>query len=288
MKGGSLRDYDRLADRIRLHRQVDKRPVIIVEGPSDERILGRAFGERVSYFSADTRNSALEESQKLHDWEQNYFLCVVDRDFDDAVGEYEHRKLPIHAYENADLEAMLAVSDVAAALIAEFGSANKIESKGGVTHIIERLHRLIEPVTLLRRANVENSWGLVFDAVDLRSKVDKRNLEFKTQGYCAALNETSDNAPGQRVLVQYATGKVPLKKSPSCPRGTKPYFRGRDFLALLSASLCGYCGTKRAQSVEPETLEASLRLGGSGHLRASPWGQELMTRIEALDKRKQP
>ncbi|WP_256640629.1 DUF4435 domain-containing protein [Streptomyces murinus] len=286
MKVGSLRDYDRLADRIRLHRQVDKRPVIIVEGPSDERILGRAFGENVNYFSAGTRNSALRESQALHEWKQDFFTCVVDRDFDDTVAEYEARQIPIHAYENADLEAMLTVSGAAAALIAEFGSAGKIEAKGGIGHILEKLHHLVEPVTLLRRANVENSWGLSFDAVDLRSKVDKKNLEFKVQGYCAALNETSDNSPGQRVLVQFATGKIPLKKSPSCPRGTIPYFRGRDFLAFLSASLCGYCGTKRAQSVEPDILEGSLRLGGSDHLRTSSWGQELIAHIEALSGRK--
>ncbi|MGW3502813.1 hypothetical protein ACWDMY_19190 [Streptomyces globisporus] len=281
-----MRDYDRLADRVRLHRQVDKRPVLIVEGPSDERILGRAFGEDVSYFAAGSRNSALEESEKLHNWKQDYFVCVVDRDFDDTVKEYEDRQLPLHTYENADLEAMLAVSNVTAALIAEFGSASKIESKGGITSIIAKLHQLIEPVTLLRRANVENSWGLAFDIVDLRAKVDKKSLEFKTQGYCAALNDTSDDSPGQRVLLQYATGMLPLRRPPSCPRGTNPYFRGRDFLAILGASLCGYCGTKRAHSVDPEILEASLRLGGADYLRTSPWGQELMTRIEALNKRK--
>ncbi|UQI47894.1 DUF4435 domain-containing protein [Streptomyces sp. HU2014] len=279
MKGGSLRDYDRLADRIRLHHQVDKRPVIIVEGPSDERILKRAFGDGNSYFSAGTRNSALEEAQALHNWKQNYFTCVVDRDFDDTVAEFESQNIPIHAYENADLEAMLSVSGVAASLIAEFGSATKIEAKGGITYIIDKLFQTIDPVTRLRRANIENSWGLTFDAIDLRSKIDKKSLEFKVQSYCAALNETSDSKPGQNVLLQYATGELSLQKTPSCPRGTTPYFRGRDFLALLSTSLCGYCGTRRSQSVEPEILEASLRLGGSDQIRTSSWGRELMAAI---------
>ena len=282
MKGGSLRDYDRLADRIRLHRQTDKRPIIIVEGPSDERILKRAFGEGISYFSAGTRDLALEESRKLHHWKQKFFMCVVDRDFDDTVAEFEGQQVPIHAYENSDLEAMLAVSGVAASLIAEFGSTKKIESQGGVDHIIDKIYRMVEPVTRLRRANVENGWGLTFDAIDLRSKVDKKNLEFKVQGYCAALNATSDKAPGQKILLQYATGQLPLQKAPSCPRGVTPYFRGRDFLAFISISLCGYCGTRRPQSVEPEILEASLRLGGSDHIKTSAWGQELMAAISAL------
>ncbi|MEU1119883.1 MULTISPECIES: hypothetical protein [unclassified Streptomyces] len=250
--------------------------MIITEGPSDERTLSRAFGESISYFAAGTRDLALTESEKLHSWEQGFFICVVDRDFDETVESFEKSEVPVHAYENADLEAMLTVAGIAASLIAEFGSANKIESKGGIPHIICELYRLVQPVSLLRRANVENSWGLKFDSVDLRSKIDKKNFEFKTQSYCAALNATSGVAPGQKVLYEYATGQAPVQKTPSCPRGTSPYFRGRDFLALLSASLCGYCGTRRSQTVEPEILEASLRLGGADHIRTSPWGQELL------------
>ncbi|MEU5110130.1 DUF4435 domain-containing protein [Streptomyces longwoodensis] len=288
MKGGSLRDYDRLADRIRLHHQVNKRPVVIVEGPSDERLLKRALGEDISYFPAGTRDSALMESQTLHDWEQDYFVCIVDRDFDDVVAEFEARQLAIHAYENADLEAMLSISGVAASLIAEFGSESKIQARGGVTQIIDKLYRMVEPVTLLRRANVENSWGLAFDAVDLRTKVDKKNMELKVRSYCAALNDTSDDSPGQAVLYQYATGQLSLKKSPACPRGTSPFFRGRDFLALLSVALCGYCGTKRSQSVEPETLEASLRLAGADHVKTSSWGQDLLASIMHISARNKP
>ncbi|WP_260640713.1 DUF4435 domain-containing protein [Streptomyces angustmyceticus] len=259
--------------------------MIITEGPSDERILSRAFGEGISYFAAGTRDSALVESQRLHEWKQEAFICVVDRDFDETVADFESKRVPVHAYENADLEAMLTVAGVAASLLAEFGSENKIEEKGGIAHILRELYLLLEPVTLLRRANVENSWGLKFDSVDLRSKVDRKSFGFKIQSYCAALNATSDSAPGQKLLIQYATGQLSLRRSPSCPRGTQPYFRGRDFLALLSASLCGYCGTRRSQSVEPEILEATLRLGGADHIRTSSWGQELLTSIAILSSR---
>ncbi|MGW3416602.1 hypothetical protein [Streptomyces phaeochromogenes] len=276
MNGASLRDFDRLADRIRLHRQVDKRPVVITEGPSDERTLRRAFGEGVSYFTAGTRDSALEEAQKLHDWKQEYFACIVDRDFDDMVERFENQQIPIHAYENADLEAMIAVSGAASALIEEFGSSNKIAERGGISFITEKLYEMVLPVTRLRRANVENSWGLAFDNIDLRSKVDKRSMEFKIPSYCAALSQTSDKSPGQKILMQYANGQCDLQRMPSCPRGTTPYFRGRDFLSFLSVALCGYCGTRRSQSVEPETLEATLRLDGVHRLKQSIWGRDLV------------
>ncbi|MFI9160646.1 hypothetical protein [Kitasatospora aureofaciens] len=262
--------------------------MIIVEGPSDERILKRAFGSGVSYFSAGARNIALEESQTLHDWNQDYFTCVVDRDFDDTVKEFEGRQVPIHAYENADLEAMLSVSGAAASLMAEMGSAAKIQEKGGADYILDKLLKMLEPVTILRRANVENSWGIAFDAIDLRSKIDKKSWSLKLQGYCAALNETSGDAPGQKILLQYATGERPLKEMPLCPRSVAPYFRGRDFLAMLSVYLCGYCGTRRAQSVEPEILEAALRLGGADHIRSSPWGRDLMAALSLSPSGNEP
>lgn len=282
MKRGSLRDFDSLADRIRLHRQVDKRPVVIVEGPSDERTLQDTFGGDLVYFAAGTRTTALEQSRTLHKWGQTYFLSVVDRDFDDTVANLESENLPIHAYENADLEAMICVSGTTASMLAEFGSMAKIETQGGITGIVEKLYQLVEPVTRLRRANVENEWGLRFDGVDLRAKVEKKTLEFKLQGYCAALAATSEGSPGQGTLFRYATGDTPLTKAPTCPRGAAPYFRGRDFLAFLSVALCQYCGTRRPQSVEPEILEGTLRLSGSRHLKEGAWGQELIQAVSKL------
>ncbi|MEU8464736.1 hypothetical protein [Streptomyces sp. NPDC029003] len=258
--------------------------MIITEGPSDERILRRAFGEGAVYFAAGSRSTALEQSRTLHSWRQGYFLSIVDRDFDDTVADFESENIPIHAYENADLEAMLCVSAASAELLAEFGSMAKIEAQGGFEQVIERLFLLVEPVSRLRRANIENDWGLTFDSIDLRSKIEKKSLNLKIQSYCAALNDSSRDAPGQGLLIKYATGQIALKKVPSCPRGTVPYFRGRDFLAMLSASLCGCFGTRRPQTVEPEILEGALRLGGSIHLKDGPWGQELSSAIAELSK----
>ncbi|MER8155849.1 hypothetical protein [Streptomyces sp. NPDC094472] len=279
-----MREFDRLADRIRLHRQSDKRQVVIVEGQSDERILQRAFsGENISYFRAGTRSIALEAASQLAEWKQNYFVCVVDRDFDDEVEALSGKIINLHPYENADLEAMLVVSKAGADLIAELGSAEKIAACGGISNIVAKLHQMVDPVTRLRRANVENGWGLRFDAVDLGSKVDKRQMTLRLQPYCAALSGTSQDSPGQSVLLEYASGDRAVSKYPSCPRGSHPFFRGRDFLVLLGAALCGYCGTKRAQSVDFEALAASLRLAGADCVRTSQWGMDFLSLLKPSD-----
>ncbi|MFH8284782.1 hypothetical protein [Streptomyces antibioticus] len=276
----SLRQLDRLSDRIRLHKQVDSRQVAIVEGASDERILARAFGkEEIVYFQAGTRSLALDAAKQLVGWGKDYFVCIVDRDFDDEVDRENGENPHLHPYENADLEAMLAVSTVGVDLIAELGSEGKIAARGGIPEIIAKLYEMVQPVATLRRANIENGWGLAFDKVDLVAKIDKKNMLLKVQSYCAALSDVSEGSPGQAVLIEYANGTRTVSAPSSCPRGSTPFFRGRDFLAILCAALCGYCGSKRPQAVDPESLAESLRLAGADYLRTSRWGKDLLSII---------
>jgi hypothetical protein len=273
----SIRDFDLLSDRIRLHYQADKRPVIIVEGPSDERMLRRALGGGVSLFSATGRSAAISESKALGKFEKINFRCVVDRDFDHEISRLQQEGFPVHPYENADLEAMLAVSRVAVDLLNELGSSEKIAARGGAEAVVARLREEVRPVTLLRRANVENGWGIIFDEVDLTSKIDKQTVTLKTQSYCAALDGTSDSSPGQKTLLQFASGEIAV----ASPRGSAPYFRGRDFLSFLSVALTSYCGTRRPQAVGWDSLESQLRLAGDGFLRASTWLEELSQLLDS-------
>ncbi|MFB8077852.1 hypothetical protein [Streptomyces sp. NPDC056013] len=231
------------------------------------------------YFSAGTRNLAIEASITLSGWGQKSIACVVDRDFDDMVQKSTEMHPEIHPYENADLEAMLIVSRIGADMLLELGSIGKIEGKGGATAVISRIYEILEPVTRLRRANTENEWGIAFDSVDLASKIDKREMQLKIHSYCMALHRASCNSPGVKTLEEYATGHLATKSQPGCPRGSAPYFRGRDFLAALGVALCGFCGSKRAQSVPVDGLEESLRLAGSDEIRNSAWGMDLLSLV---------
>ncbi|MFF1475641.1 hypothetical protein [Streptomyces mirabilis] len=255
--------------------------MVIVEGPTDVRVLSRAFHDQdIAYFPASTRSLALEAAKQLAGWNQKSLACVVDRDFDYNVEEAERDVPSIHPYENADMEAMLSVSQAGVDLLLELGSTEKIEKLGGVKVIVRRLLEMLEPITRLRRANAENGWGLAFDQVDLGSKIDKKSMSLKLRPYCVALVEKSDSSPNASVLVEYASGIRQLSSEPKCPRGSKPYFRGRDFLTILGVALCGFCGSKRSQSVLLDNLEGALRLAGAYEIRVSRWGKEL---LELLD-----
>ncbi|MEV0908776.1 hypothetical protein [Streptomyces hokutonensis] len=251
--------------------------MVITEGPTDVRVLSRAFHDKdLVFFPASTRSLALEAAKQLGQWRLGNFACVVDRDFDHEVEVAEREESSIHAYVNADMEAMLAVSKAGMDLLLELGSAEKIEGLGGVKNVIDRLSQILEPITRLRRANVENGWGLAFDQVDLGGKIDRKLMTLKLRPYCAALVDKTDDAPDVSVLVDYASGVRDLNHEPLCPKGSKPYFRGRDFLAVLSVALLGFCGSKRSQSVTPDNLEGALRLAGAYDIRISSWGEDLL------------
>lgn len=141
----SLRAYDRLADRIRLHRQVDERFVVVVEGPSDRRLVERLIpSSSATVFIGNSRDHVLEAADDLRRFDLDRVACVVDRDFDGRVAATQAAGLPVVSYDGADLEDMLAHSPAMERMIGELGSENKLNSYGGA----ERLSRPSERTKL--------------------------------------------------------------------------------------------------------------------------------------------
>ncbi|MER5621096.1 DUF4435 domain-containing protein [Streptosporangium sp. NPDC002544] len=275
----SIRDYDRLPDRIRQHRQVDKRPIIITEGPSDVRFLSGCLPLDIAYFPAGTRSTALDATESLHRANMQRFLSVVDRDFDDQVTSIEKLNIPIFPYENADLEGMLVLSPAFSRMLEELGSAEKIAKQGGLSKVVDNIYNAVHPVSTLRRANFEQQWGLKFDSVDLSSKIDPKTLTLKVQPYCAALSSTVNSKPSQSTLLAYANKIQSNRLAPSCPRGSTPYLRGRDVLSVTGVALRGAIGSYPKAATEVEYLSKVLRLSALHYINKSKWGQDLSKKI---------
>src|SRR5213592_1693461 len=143
----SLRRGDRLADRIRLHRQVDKRPVLVIEGPSDRMLINRLMPSAVALFEAGTRDAVIEVAGGVSGLDR--VGCVLDRDFDDAVAAAEARGLPVFPYDDADLEAMLWWSPALDDVVAEMGSQTKVRRFGGMQAVRDRCVIIISPLERL-------------------------------------------------------------------------------------------------------------------------------------------
>lgn len=280
----SIRDYDRVADRIRQHRQADTRPVVVVEGPTDARFLRAGFDDKYVVFPCGTRSTALDATAQLVAWGIEGAACVVDRDFDSVVTEREAEGLPVFAYENADLEAMISQTDAFHLMVLEIGSEKKIKDAGGPRALVRTVQEIVVSVARLRAANCRNGWGLAFDQVDLSSKVSLRSLSFNLSGYCAALRQATQDSPPLGTLISVADGTTPIRPEPSCPRRSSPYYRGRDFLAAAGVGLRHQFGSCQKAATDPEHLAGVLRAIASKSVRDSEWGKDFERFIEGLHK----
>ena len=276
-QGPSLRDFDRPADRIRLHRQARFAPVIVVEGRTDKRLHERVLPFEVDIFVAGTRQEVLEAAAQLSAHRLRAAVGVVDRDFDDAVGLAIASGLPVVAYDGADVEAMLFMSSALAHLLAELASSQKLAAAGGHEGIRDRVVSTLRPVSTLRRFNALHGWGLAFDAVDLAGKMKVQNPRLEPRSLIDALLRASDYATVGRVELEAG---VASDDDLTCPESELPLFRGRDALAVLGVLLRREVGGCKHQQCQSEHLASVLRLAvDPGDLLGVPWYARLTSAL---------
>lgn len=248
---------DRIADRIRLHRQVDSRPVIVVEGKSDQRFVGRVISaDLIVTFIAGTRSAVIAAAADVAAMRLHRVACVVDRDFDDLVALAESAHLPIAPYDGADLEGMLWSTPALDDLIQELGSTDKLATFGGVETLRSAVDEALRPVCRLRRANALNGWGLNFDEhLALERRVNVRTLTLSRQSLCDSLWR-DDLGIGKAVLY----GTAQQGEDALCPSTGQNLIRGKDALAVAGVGLRRRIGNLGQRETTSARLAESLRL----------------------------
>lgn len=264
----SIRELDRVEDRIRLHWQADKRPALVVEGDDDALVLRPHFEQHAVVFRADGRNNAVRAARELRKSGHGLFCAVVDRDFGEEEVLDELADVLV-AYDGRDLESMLISLGVLAKLADFLSSKSKLSAAGGSEALVARVIEVAMPVARLRSANATNRWGLRFDDVDLADKVDLKTLDLKLEGYCRALIDKSDRRLELGVLMEAA----------ALPVGDDFGPRGKDVVALFGVALRRLVGDyKQAASREP-LLSAPLRSSCEPELGASKWLSSVRDRL---------
>jgi hypothetical protein len=258
--GSSLQKFDRVADRVRHHRQATNKPLILVEGPDDLLTL-RPVLMGVDIFPANGKKNALAASVTLAEWKVERFACVVDQDLEGQSGPPELGDR-YHPYLEADLEAMLIVMGVLEHLLSHEGSTEKLQRLGGAGPLVETLCRNVGAVTRLRQENATRNWGLSFDEVDLASKINRDTLELKVTSYCSALWRTRSTDE-----VTLGTLLDVAKKDPIGPNK----FRGKDVMAVASVALRSKAGTLSHAATSEKIESAHLRSSSGLHLSKSEW-----------------
>ncbi len=261
----SLRDFDRVEDRIRQHRQVEKRAVLLVEGPDDLLVLKHHIPVEL-IFPADGKPNVLRAIDSLNEWQVTGVRAVIDADFDDSRDDET-----VLAYDQRDLEAMLIELGVLASVLEHQGSAAKLAAEGGAAAVVAVLCAAALPIARLRQASRREGWGLTFDAVDIASKSDRRTLALRPDRYAAALVQASITTASIDDVRQALDHDEIDHRGP----------RGRDVMTFAGVALRQRVGTLQQAACEEPRLSAQIRSSGALALERSPWMSRLRRALEA-------
>lgn len=262
----SMRDFDRIEDRLRQHRQVDSRALVIVEGPGDDLVLRQHLPD-VAIFSADGKRNVLRAMEAMGSWNIRGVRGVIDADFDEADNDQADDRVIF--YEKRDLEGMLISLGVLSSLLEHQGSTVKLTDLGGAKALSEQLVETAMIVARIRAANYRHKWGINFDQVDISSKADRRSLNLDLRRYVSALIQTCAASVSSAEVEAVATAGNLDGRGP----------RGRDVLALAGLALRHKAGSLPAAATKVELLERQLRSSAAFALDRSEWMAALRVTI---------
>lgn len=266
----SLRDLDRVEDRIRQHRQVSSGPILVVEGP-DDLLLLRDHIPQESIFPADGKRNVLRAMDSLAEWNLVGARAIVDADFDEPEGGRDDQRILL--YEGRDLEGMLIGFGVLIHLLEHQGSASKLDGLGGPQNFSAQLVQEAHAIAEIRAANERESWALRFDGVDITTKTDRRTLRLDLSRYVAALIQASDSEVKAPAVLQAVVGDELDGRGP----------RGRDVLAFAGLALRAKAGSLPAAATGVEMLSGQLRSSAGLAIRSSEWLSAVRASIAAAE-----
>lgn len=260
----SLREYDSLPDRIRHARQSDSRSILVVEGPSDERLIARISKGSWCVYIAGSRNSVVNCIDEVFSARIPRVAGLVDRDFDDVLEECQKRNAPIYSFIEADLEAALVTQPIFDLMVHEFGTREKLAKNGGTSSLRNAAVSVAAIVGHVRHANAKNSWGIDFEKLDFSKKVDARNLTFAVDRFFNSVSALVPDADSRAAVRRLAADL-------DCITVTEDVkFRGRDALEVVRIGLQRLYGNSSISKAED--LARCLRLSaGEEFLEVEPF-----------------
>jgi len=266
----SIRDLDRVEDRVRLHRQARDSAVLIVEGRADETLLSQVF-THTEIFRAGTRSSVVRAAAAIDEWSLLRVLCIADRDFEESPAATDLPECLVF-YDNADLEAMLIDLGALRVLLLEYADEAKLTKWGGPEAVSRHLMAEARRVAQLRRANSRDALGLDFKNVDLGSKCDPISLTVDIAKYGAALRNANLRNGRECTLSEKEIASF-------ADKALTPFFRGKDLLALLAVAFRRALGSRPLSVSEVSLLEGALRQSGVLLLVRSEWTARISRRL---------
>jgi Protein of unknown function (DUF4435) len=238
--------------RLRLDRKARRTGVVIVEGPTDERVLSTVFAlDRRRLFPVRGRVNLLRCAGSLDEKSMTGVVCVADRDFDSADAQWKESSTVVF-YDGADLEAMIVESEALDRVLEEWASKRKLERLGGSSGVRTLLRERAQPLAVLRSASARENLGLCFSELPIQDIVEKSQARIKNASLVSRLAKAGPRRDRLEGLL--------AEDEPECPDTHQPLRRGKDLMSLLATMFRQMIGSLSRQQVRGDFVERTMRL----------------------------
>jgi hypothetical protein len=263
-----------IAAEIRLTRQVHKGSILIVEGQTDEKVLGRFIDlKKCQIQIAFGKKNALEALDYLEDEGFPGIVTLVDADFDRVLGiKYSQENLILTDAHDLDLTIFL--SEAFKTYLEEYGNSDLINKNFKNDHSLIR-KAIIEatlPLAYCRLTAQKNNLRLKFKELDHDTFVQKNTLLINESKMLSDIISASKTSISQNSLKAY------LMHEQSTQADTSQITNGHDVAAFFGIALRALIGTRRDVHTWASEIEAGLRIAfDHSALTATNFFKELLS-----------
>jgi len=255
-----VRDFitvDRVANQIRLRREIYPGTFLLVEGRSDqtfyERFIDKLACELViTAGKPSSKQRAIEILKILEKSSYQGILAIVDADFD-RLQDVLYTNPNLLRTDTHDLETMLINSPALDKVVAEFGSEEKISQFNRDIRTV-----LLEagmPMGYLLWISKCDGLNLKFEGIKSSKFIDENTLQINE---LKLIREVKNKSQALSLKDENLQQQLITKKSQNCDRWQ--VCCGHHLVEVLSFSLLKTFGSNKHTDVEQNILERSLRL----------------------------
>jgi hypothetical protein len=243
-----------VAAQIRMLRSADKRAILVLEGETDEKALGR-FVDRGScdIEIAFGKSNLLGAFDLLEEEGFPGIVGIIDADFDRIAGQ-EVLLENICMTDFHDLDLTIFSTAALERYLAEHADKEALQALGGFSDIREFLLNAAFPLSCCRYVNERDGHRLYFKDLRYEDFMDVENIVVDVQNLCAIVIDRSNThcLPDQLlrlISVETIKGHDLMQLS-----------RGHDVAAFLGLALRKRLGSRRMQQTWASEIESGLRL----------------------------
>lgn len=248
-----------LAAEVLMLRAASDNTILIVEGPSDERVfINFIEADECEIVIAHGRHNAIEATSILKKRALSGVLCIVDQDFSKFLDD-DPSSENILTTDDHDLETTIFRSEAFNRVLAEFASPTKIaNAKSKWRELRTPIVLAAYPIGLLRLYSLQACLHLTFEGVR-PVYVDRRTLAVNLDLMIKTIAAHSMKS------VDFDSIRAFFDRWPTGHRDPWTICCGHDLTEIFGKSLQSLLGSRRAIEVDHEATERALRLAFSFH-----------------------